>query len=67
MWRLLRVSCLAGIWWLGGRAMAVELKVGDAAPPLKLVGSDGQTYDLADYRGRQAVVIAWFPKAFTGG
>jgi peroxiredoxin len=23
--------------------------------------------DLDDFKGRQAVVIAWFPKAFTGG
>ena len=30
-------------------------------------GSDGKTYKLADYRGKQAVVLAWFPKAFTPG
>ena len=30
-------------------------------------GSDGKTYKLADYRGKQAVVVAWFPKAFTQG
>jgi peroxiredoxin Q/BCP len=29
--------------------------------------SDGKTYRLADYAGKQAVVLAWFPKAFTGG
>ena len=33
----------------------------------ELSGSDGNTYRLADYLGKQAVVIAWFPKAFTGG
>ncbi len=47
--------------------MAAELQVGDVAPPLELVGSDGQTYRLADYEGKQVVIIAWFPKAFTGG
>jgi thioredoxin-dependent peroxiredoxin len=46
---------------------AEELKVGDLAPDFTLPGSDGQTYKLADYRGRQAVVLAWFPKAFTPG
>jgi len=46
---------------------AVELKVGDPAPNFALPGSDGRTYRLADYRGKQAVVIAWFAKAFTGG
>ena len=37
------------------------------APEFSLAGSDGKTYNLADFRGKQAVVIAWFPKAFTGG
>jgi len=44
----------------------VELKEGDKAPVFSLVGSDGKTHKLADYKGR-AVVLAWFPKAFTGG
>lgn len=46
---------------------AAELRVGDVAPEFKLAASDGQTYRLADFRDRQVVVIAWFPKAFTGG
>ncbi len=44
-----------------------ELKVGDDAPSFELVGSDGKTHKLADYKGKQAIVIAWYPKAFTGG
>ena len=44
-----------------------ELKVGDMAPDFSLPGTDGKTYKLSDYRGKQAVVLAWFPKAFTGG
>src|SRR5271157_6065862 len=44
-----------------------ELKVGDMAPDFNLPGSDGQIHRLSDYRGRQAVVLAWFPKAFTPG
>jgi peroxiredoxin Q/BCP len=51
----------------GPRAANVELAVGDPAPDFALLGSDGRTYHLADYRGRSAVVLAWFPKAFTGG
>ena len=39
---------------------------GDAAPPFALPGSDGQTHSLDDYEGK-TVVLAWFPKAFTGG
>jgi hypothetical protein len=45
----------------------IELKRGDAAPLFELPGSDGRTYRLADMIGRHAVVIAWFPKAFTAG
>ncbi len=45
----------------------VELRVGDQAPPFTLVGSDGRTYRLADFRGKQVVVLAWFAKAFTSG
>ncbi len=44
-----------------------ELKAGDPAPNFTLKASDGKTYKLADFKGKQAVVIAWFPKAFTGG
>jgi peroxiredoxin Q/BCP len=47
-------------------AFADELKVGDKAPDFKLQGSDGKIYSLADLKG-QTVVLAWFPKAFTGG
>ena len=47
-------------------APAVTLKVGDVAPAFSLAGSDGKTHRLSDYKGK-AVVLAWFPKAFTGG
>ncbi len=46
---------------------AEPLKVGDAAPDFQLTGSDGKTYKLADFHGKQAVVLAWYPRAFTGG
>jgi peroxiredoxin Q/BCP len=46
---------------------AEALKAGDPAPDFSLAGSDGKTHKLSDYKGKQAVVIAWFPKAFTGG
>ena len=48
-------------------APEVHLKVGDKAPNFTLPGSDGRTYRLADYAGKQVVVLAWFAKAFTSG
>src|SRR5436190_9867117 len=50
-----------------GQTPAPELKVGDQAPDFSLPASDGKTYKLSDFKGKQAVVIAWFPKAFTQG
>ena len=41
--------------------------VGDPAPAFSLIGSDGETYSLDDFKGKQAFILAWFPKAFTGG
>jgi peroxiredoxin Q/BCP len=55
--------CLVGAAVAG----AADLKVGDTAPDFKLQASDGKTYSLADFRGKQAVVLAWYPKAFTSG
>jgi peroxiredoxin Q/BCP len=46
---------------------AGSLQIGDAAPAFSLPGSDGATHTLASFKGKQAVVLAWFPKAFTGG
>jgi peroxiredoxin Q/BCP len=43
------------------------LMVGDPAPDFTLQASDGKTYKLSDFKGKQAVVLAWFPKAFTQG
>lgn len=41
--------------------------VGDVAPDFALPGSAGKPVSLAELRGKQTVVLAFFPKAFTGG
>ena len=56
-------SCLL-VFAIG--ASAQELKVGDPGPDFTLKASDGQTYTLSKLKGK-TVVLAWFPKAFTGG
>ncbi len=48
-------------------ARAAAPQVGDKAPDFKLQGSDGKEYSLSQFAGKKAVVIAWFPKAFTSG
>ena len=48
-------------------AVPTVVKVGDMAPDFTLQGTDGKAHKLSEYRGKQAVVIAWFPKAFTQG
>src|SRR4030095_6732854 len=52
---------------MNAQTPAPELKVGDPAPDFSLQASDGKTYKLSDYKGKKAVVVAWFPKAFTQG
>jgi peroxiredoxin Q/BCP len=48
-------------------SVAAEPKVGDPAPAFSLVGTDGKTYSSDELKGKKAIVIAWFPKAKTGG
>ncbi len=67
------LACVAGLTMAaaaphstGSSGVPEELKVGDPAPPFSLPGSDGKTHTLAEYKGK-TVVLAWFPKAFTGG
>ena len=62
---LLGLGAFAGISSAG--AAEGELKVGDKAPEFELKGSDGKTYSLDQFKGKKAVVLDWFPKAFTGG
>ena len=61
----LAVVLICGMGWTNTEA--AELKEGDVAPDFSLPGSDGKTYSLASFKGKQVVVLAWYPKAFTGG
>ena len=46
---------------------SAEVTAGDVMPAWKMMGSNGKTYSSDELKGKQAYVIAWFPKAFTGG
>ncbi len=65
MKRSLALTLLAA--WTLALSAAAAPKVGDAAPDFSLPGTDGRVYRLADFKGKQGVVLAWYPKAFTGG
>ena len=46
---------------------ATRPQPGDPAREFSLPASTGKTIKLADYLGKNTVVLAFFPKAFTGG
>ena len=64
MWAAAAVAVVIGV---SAGAQSRPLQVGDPAPKFTLQASDGKTYTLADFKGKKAVVLAWFPKAFTTG
>jgi cytochrome oxidase Cu insertion factor (SCO1/SenC/PrrC family) len=79
MFKLLSVCAAAGVgaavmaaMSAGGQSASGQppaaslLKAGDSAPAFELQGSDGKVHRLSDHKGK-TVVLAWFPKAFTGG
>ena len=74
MFKLMSVCAAPGLFVMAAVLSAqgppmqnpTELKVGDTAPAFALQGSDGKVHKLSDYKGK-TVVLAWFPKAFTGG
>jgi peroxiredoxin Q/BCP len=46
---------------------SLSLEIGDQAPDFELQATDGNTYTLSQYHDKEAVVIAWYPRAFTSG
>jgi len=68
------VNCVALLALLGMTAFAqnsaplpTNLKVGDMAPDFTLPSTEGGNVTLSSFRGKQTVVLAFFPAAFTGG
>lgn len=66
---LLAVSCASSGVEKSAEASPPAATEGELvkAPDFQLPGSDGKEYSLAQFKGKQPVVLAWFPKAFTGG
>ena len=43
------------------------VNTGDTAPDFSATDCQGRAFHLSDYRGKNTVVLAFFPAAFTGG
>jgi cytochrome oxidase Cu insertion factor (SCO1/SenC/PrrC family) len=54
---------LAGFGWFGGAAYALD--VGAKAPNFALMSTTGKEIKLADFAGKQAVVLFFYIGAFT--
>ena len=68
-WRIRLASLfkvLLFLTWLTPNTL-LALEVGDRAPDFALQGTDGNTYRLSNLLQEQAVVLAWYPFAFTKG
>jgi len=61
------ILALAVALLLPAEEPALKLKVGQEAPAFAVAASSGKTIQLADFKGKKKVVLAFFPKAFTGG
>ena len=48
-------------------SVAAALPVGQVAPDFSRPSSTGKDISLHDFKGQRSVVLAFFPKAFTGG
>ena len=62
---LIILSSVASI--ISTSVQATNLKVGDDAPDFNLQATTGDYFKLSDYKGKQAVVLAWYPMANTSG
>ena len=69
--RLRTAAVLAALFSFGLSAQQpanpTPLKAGDTAPNFTLPSTAGGKVTLADYKGKNVVVLAFFPAAFTGG
>jgi len=60
------ISVFIVVFW-SFKVFATSLQVGEQAPDFKLQATTGGYFQLSDYRGKQAVVLAWYPMANTRG
>jgi len=64
---LLGALASAGLYGQTVAPPKTHLKVGDVAPDFNLPSTQGGRVKLSDFKGKNVVVLAFFPAAFTGG
>ncbi len=67
MKKTVRVTLALALLALAPAVARADVAAGDQAPAFALQASDGRTVKSSDYLGKRGYVLAWFPKAFTGG
>ena len=60
-------AVLAFTVFAAARPAFAEIKEGDAAPDFTLKDQDGQDVKLSSYAGKKNVLLAFYPKDFSGG
>lgn len=67
----MRRFCFAMAFLASASAWAADApkrpEPGAAAPAFSAHGTNGKTITLAEFKGKKTVVLAFFPKVFTGG
>jgi peroxiredoxin Q/BCP len=58
---------IASLFLTAATVFADMPQVGDVAPPFEGQDQDGKTVKLADYTGKQNVLLYFYPKDVTGG
>jgi peroxiredoxin Q/BCP len=65
--RQLAYGLFASLFLMPLFAAGATLKVGDRAPDFALPDQDGKIIKLSDFRGKKAVVLAFYIRASTPG
>lgn len=61
------LAIVLGLTAFNATQAADGLKVGADCPDFEMEGTDGKKYSLKEMVGKKAFIIAWYPRAFTGG
>lgn len=67
MKKMSKIVCTFLVLLSSFSTLATDLKVGEQAPNFKLQATNGDYYQLSDFKGKQAIVLAWYPMANTRG